>query len=78
MPECPKKTRCPLFPLFQSVENLEVWQHRYCNNRYQECERFKLAMSGTRPDDDLLPNGSRLRSRPYPEADNGARPTAET
>lgn len=51
-----------MYPHFQLKSVLRIYQSRYCERRFEECERYKLATSGTMPDPDLLPDGERLTS----------------
>jgi hypothetical protein len=62
---CPKTVKCPLYPEFRVESSLEIWQSAYCNtdSEYRQCERFKLAESGTMPPPRMLPNGQHLPSR---------------
>lgn len=57
---CPKITMCPMFPLFRSRQVLRVFQIRYCESNFTECQRYQLATSGTMPDRRLLPDGGWL------------------
>jgi len=57
---CPNVDRCPMFPLFTTQTILRVLQHEYCHHRFTECERYKTLQSGTMPDKELLPDGTRL------------------
>jgi hypothetical protein len=53
--------RCAMFPLFVNDFGLKVFKTTYCHaSAHQRCHRYKLAISGTMPDPDLLPNGRRL------------------
>ena len=57
---CPNMTGCPLFPHFNHEGTLRVWMINYCEGDYSKCQRYQLSQRGERPDDHLLPNGSRL------------------
>ncbi len=57
---CPHMASCALYPLFRLRANLSLWQERYCQAHYQECERFKLSENGQSVPDNLLPNGMTL------------------
>ena len=59
---CPHVNSCPMFALFTVKDSLRVWQIHYCNGRYEECARLKLARAGENVPRDLLPNGKRLAS----------------
>ena len=52
-----------MFPIFSSRHILRIYQIQYCESRFENCERFKLASCGEMPDANLLPDGDRLPSR---------------
>ncbi len=58
---CPKISKCALFPKFALQQNLEFWKTHYCEADYTLCERQRQAAAGTKPADDLLPNGKTLK-----------------
>lgn len=49
-----------MYPRFNSQAVLAVYQALYCDGRFQRCQRYISAQSGTMPDPDLLPDGDRL------------------
>lgn len=58
---CPFVDRCPMFPLFVNDFGLQVFKTTYCHSsQFGRCRRHQLAISGTMPEGDLLPNGRRL------------------
>lgn len=60
---CPKRQKCPLFPLFESKHALEAMKTLYCESatgRWQRCARFCMAEQGTMPPPTLLPDGRHL------------------
>ncbi len=54
---CSHAAGCPLFPLLNS--SLQGWRDYYCDtgDRWQDCARYKLSLSGERVPISLLPNG---------------------
>lgn len=59
---CPHIATCPMFALFTVKESLRVWQIHYCDGRYDNCARLKLARAGEAVPRELLPNGKRLEA----------------
>jgi hypothetical protein len=59
---CAHLKTCPLYALFAGKDPLRVWQIHYCEGRFEECARLKLAQAGKNVPRDLLPNGKRLAS----------------
>jgi hypothetical protein len=59
---CTHAATCELYQHFRLSANLAIWQNRYCNSRYERCERFKLAAQGAPVPALLLPNGVLLRT----------------
>lgn len=59
---CPNRTRCPLYPQFQSANILRIFQRTYCDTKIQwkKCKRYEMAARGVRPPDRLLPTGDML------------------
>jgi hypothetical protein len=49
-----------MFPRFAAKDSLRVWQIHFCNGRFEECARLKLARAGEGVPKDLLPNGKRF------------------
>lgn len=49
-----------MFPLFRSKAALNTYQTVFCRGRFETCARRRLAMSGTTPPPDLLPDGALL------------------
>ncbi|HEB91334.1 MAG TPA: hypothetical protein ENI85_17290 [Deltaproteobacteria bacterium] len=60
---CRFAERCPMYPIFESRHILRIYQIQYCESRFENCERFKLASRGEMPDPQLLPDGDRLSPR---------------
>lgn len=54
---CSHATGCPLFPLLNA--SLQGWRDYYCDStdRWQECARYKMSLTGERVPISLLPNG---------------------
>lgn len=61
---CPHTTGCRLYPLFRMQAMLRIWQDRYCEGEYTQCERFKRATGKEAVPDNLLPNGKLLGKKP--------------
>ena len=57
---CPRKDRCPLFPLFTLKASLRTWQLSYCEADYTRCARFELVSAGKSVPANLLPSGKML------------------
>ena len=57
---CPHVTSCPLYRLFTVRDSLRVWQIHYCDGRFDQCERLRLARAGEGVPQNLLPNGKLL------------------
>ncbi len=57
---CSHLRSCELFPKFALRASLRVWQTFYCEGKFEECARYRLAQEGTRPSPNLLPNGREL------------------
>lgn len=51
-----------MFKLFEMKALLSVWRRRYCESdqRYPDCERYRLMIKGRPVADTLLPNGMDL------------------
>ncbi len=60
MASCARVGTCPLFPLFTIQASLMVWRARYCDGKFADCERHKLATGGASVPPNLLPNGKLL------------------
>ena len=60
---CRFVSQCPMFPIFQNKHVLRIYQIQYCESRFEECERYKLASKGTMPAPELLPDGRTLSER---------------
>ncbi len=56
---CSHATGCPLFPLLNA--SLQGWREHYCDStdRWKDCARYQLALTGERVPISLLPNGHR-------------------
>jgi hypothetical protein len=57
---CSQTTACELFPKFSIPAlkgALKVWKNYYCEARWENCVRFKLAAEGKPIPPALLPNG---------------------
>lgn len=54
---CSHAVGCPLFPLLKA--SLQSWRDYYCDSedRWRECARYQLALTGERVPISLLPNG---------------------
>ena len=54
---CSHATACPLFPLLKS--SLQGWRDHYCDSedRWLECARYQMSLTGERVPISLLPNG---------------------
>lgn len=60
--DCRFINRCPMYPRFRLKPVLQIYQARYCERRFESCARYKLAIMGTMPEPDLLPDGDTLTS----------------
>lgn len=58
---CPHAATCPLFPLLRA--SLQGWRKYYCDSedRWHDCARYQLSLTGERVPISLLPNGVRAR-----------------
>jgi hypothetical protein len=63
MAGCPELYQCGLHRNISMKEALRVWQSFYCEGAFRRCERYKLATSGMKVPEKLLPNG-RLVAEP--------------
>lgn len=54
---CSHAASCPLFPLLKS--SLQGWRDHYCDSddRWNECARYQMSLTGERVPISLLPNG---------------------
>jgi hypothetical protein len=67
---CSHKEGCPLFPLLNV--SLRRWRDYYCDSedRWRDCARYKLSLTGRLVPITLLPNGHDAQLlRPDPDAD---------
>ncbi|RVU27402.1 hypothetical protein EOT10_09570 [Streptomyces antnestii] len=71
---CSHAVACPLFPLLRA--SLQGWRDHYCDSedRWRDCARYQLSLTGERVPISLLPNGARARH--LEEGDDGNRPGA--
>ena len=44
-----------MYPVFQNKHVLRIYQIQYCESRFEDCERYKLASAGTMPPPEVLP-----------------------
>ena len=58
---CPHLSNCPMFPLFNMQEALQIWRISYCTANFARCERYKRVGCGELVPDHLMPNGALLR-----------------
>jgi hypothetical protein len=66
---CSHREGCPLFPLLNA--SLRGWRNHYCDSedRWRECARYKLSLTGRLVPITLLPNGHDAQLlRPDPDA----------
>lgn len=58
---CSHAATCPLFPLLRA--SLQGWRDHYCNSadRWNDCARYQLSLTGERVPISLLPNGARAQ-----------------
>lgn len=55
-------SRCALFPRLRTESSLKFCLDEYCHGEFARCSRFQYAKAnGAPPDEDLLPNGKRLK-----------------
>ena len=60
MKVCPHAKNCALFPKFKTEIALSIWKRVFCEEDYENCERYKISLSGKEPPPDMLPNGKTL------------------
>ncbi len=63
---CFRVDKCPLFAQFKMKSSLRFWQTYYCEQGFDQCERYKLAKDSKPVPLNLLPNG-RLLAVPLEE-----------
>jgi hypothetical protein len=68
---CPKIPKCALYPKFMLRLNLDFWKTHYCKADYTLCERYRQSEAGTKPADDLLPDGKTLKVTLRPDDVSG-------
>lgn len=58
---CSHAAGCPLFPLLRA--SLQGWREHYCDSddRWLDCARYQVSLTGERVPIGLLPNGARAR-----------------
>lgn len=58
---CSHAAGCPLFPLLRA--SLRGWREYYCDSddRWLDCARYQVSLTGERVPISLLPNGARAR-----------------
>lgn len=58
---CSHAATCPLFPLLRA--SLQGWRNYYCDSedRWLDCARYELSLTGERVPISLLPNGAVAR-----------------
>jgi len=49
-----------MFPLFSQKAILNIYKNQYCYGDFNTCARLKSVRSGTRPPNNLLPDGTHL------------------
>jgi len=64
---CPHVSSCQLYEQFLMKDLARPWVLRYCEGRFETCERFKLSARGKPVPLTLLPNGTQLTTH-KPEA----------
>lgn len=60
MASCERVNGCPMFKQFRMKSTLAVWQARYCDGDFSQCERWKRVHAGQEVPAALLPNGKLL------------------
>lgn len=59
--DCPHLGGCPMFPLFNMQQALQIWKISYCTADFARCERFKRVGRGEPVADHMMPSGALLR-----------------
>ena len=57
---CPLKENCPMYDVFVNQASIKFWQIKYCDNEYEECERYKCNIAAEDCPSNMLPNGKLL------------------
>ncbi|MDH5570621.1 MAG: ankyrin repeat domain-containing protein [Gammaproteobacteria bacterium] len=60
---CTHCDNCQLYAQLAMEPTLRLWKQKYCEEMYEECARFKLALEGQAVPLTLLPNGKKLERR---------------
>ena len=60
---CTHCDNCQLYAQLAMEPALRLWKQKYCEEIFDECARFKLAMDGKPVPLTLLPNGKKLERR---------------
>ncbi|MGW0928348.1 hypothetical protein [Streptomyces sp. NPDC002644] len=70
---CPHAAGCPLFPLLRS--SLRGWRDYYCDSgdRWGDCARYKMSLTGEPVPISLLPNGHSARHLQNPVGADASR-----
>ena len=59
--DCEHMTDCAMYQLFTLSGTLAVWQTRYCQDKFENCERYKKTQRGEVVPNNLMPNGRLLK-----------------
>ena len=62
-----------MFPFFAEESSFERHQSEYCRGEFEQCERFKWASIGKKPNPKLLPDGGWLSQELASEDDGQSR-----
>ncbi|TDY02452.1 ankyrin repeat domain-containing protein [Thiohalophilus thiocyanatoxydans] len=60
---CSHATNCQLYAQFAADASLKLWKQHYCENVFDQCARYQLAMEGRPVPLTLLPNGKMVERR---------------
>jgi hypothetical protein len=77
---CTHKDSCALYKHLATDFSLKVWQKFFCDGKYEQCARYRLALEGKAIPLTLLPNGKHLAipqlQTATPDAADAVPPTA--
>ena len=60
---CTHCDSCQLYAQLAMEPTLRLWKQKYCEELFEQCARFKLALEGQTVPLTLLPNGKKLEQR---------------
>lgn len=60
---CSHTKNCQLYAQFAADASLKLWKQHFCEDKYQSCARYQLALEGKAVPLTLLPNGKMVERR---------------